>query len=85
MALPIDAALRDPLLLGAALGDIKSWEVWLTALCAAAGLPLNDEQRERFAVISGNRPPPTAPVKELWAVIGRRAGKSRVIGDLRTP
>ncbi|MCA1530710.1 terminase [Bradyrhizobium yuanmingense] len=67
----------DPNLLGAALGDLTSWTTWRTALRAAFGLPLDEEQRRIFAVIAGGRSPPATRVKELWAVVGRRGGKSR--------
>lgn len=78
ISIDIDQALADHNLLGAALGDTKSWSNWLTTLRAAFGLPLNQQQLETFAAISGNRAPLTSPVSELWAVIGRRSGKSRV-------
>jgi hypothetical protein len=78
LTLPIDAALRDRNLLGAALGNVASWSTWLTTVRAAFGLPLNEQQRETFDLISGGRSPPLVRVNELWAVIGRRSGKSRV-------
>jgi hypothetical protein len=74
----IDEALRDESLLGAALGDPKTWTTWLAVLCAAFGLPLDAEQLEIFFAVAGGRAPPTQRVRELWAIIGRRAGKSRV-------
>ncbi|MCK1570791.1 terminase [Bradyrhizobium sp. 174] len=77
VALPIDDALRDRNLLGAALGNTESWSTWLTTLRAAFGLPLSEEQQETFARIGGGRTPPAQRVKELWAIVGRRGGKSR--------
>jgi hypothetical protein len=74
----IDRALTDAKLLGAALGDVASWRVWLMVLMAAFGLPLDAQQLEQFASIAGNRGPPGKPVRELWAIVGRRAGKSRM-------
>ncbi len=53
IALPIDAALRDRNLLGAALGDIGSWSTWLAALRAAFGLPLNEAQQRDFRAHRG--------------------------------
>jgi phage terminase large subunit-like protein len=73
----IDAALRDHNLLGAALGDPSTWSNWLTVLRAAFGLPLDATQREVFHQVAGDRGPPARRVRELWAVIGRRGGKSR--------
>ena len=74
----IDRALVDPLLLGAALGDSASWSRWLTVLRAAYGLPLDDAQRAAFSEVAGGRNPPTRRVRELWAILARRCGKSRM-------
>jgi hypothetical protein len=78
----IDRALLDKQLLGAALGDPASWSVWLSVLCAAFGLVLNREQRRLFASVAGDRKPPEQRVRELWAIVGRRGGKSRMAGAL---
>src|SRR5262245_31095611 len=78
-AISIDAALTNPDLLGAALGDPATWATWLTVLRAAYGLPLSDQQRELFITVAGGRNPPTRRrVRELWAVAARRSGKSRI-------
>jgi hypothetical protein len=74
----IDYALRSPKLLGGALGPIASWEKWLVVLNAFFGGELNREQRRAFAAIAGDRSPPERKCRELWCVIGRRAGKSRM-------
>jgi hypothetical protein len=78
----IDRALTDPKLLGAALGDIASWRVWLVVLKAAFGLPLDAQQLQQFTAIAGNRGPPMKRVRELWAIVGRRAGKSRMAATI---
>lgn len=49
---------------------------------AAYGLPLTQDEQAFFKSVSGAREPPTAPVSELWAYIGRRSGKSRVAAAL---
>ena len=46
------------------------------------GLNLSDEQRELFISVAGGRDPPTRRVRELWAQVGRRGGKSRIAGAL---
>jgi phage terminase large subunit-like protein len=74
----IDAALSDRRLLGAALGDSASWSTWIAVLRAAFGLPLDEQQRQTFADVAGCRPAPVHRVRELWAIVGRRAGKSRI-------
>jgi hypothetical protein len=78
----IDRALTDRHLLGAELGPLESWQTWLIALKGAFALPLSDAERKVFAVIAGNRNPPTRRVKEVWAIIGRRSGKSRIAAAL---
>jgi hypothetical protein len=78
----IDKVLTDKRLLGVALGDASSWTVWLAVLKAAFGLTLDDEELEMFASIAGNRAPPTQRVRELWAIVGRRGGKSRMAAAL---
>jgi len=74
----ISQALRDPALLGAALGPIETWLQWLAVLQAAFGEVLSAEEIEQFARVAGNRPLPGRRVRELWSVIGRRGGKSRI-------
>ena len=74
----IDAALTDPNLLGAALGDPNSWTTWLAVLRAAFGLPLDTQQQQLFGNVAGGRTPPSRPTRELWAILARRCGKSRM-------
>jgi hypothetical protein len=75
----IDHALADPNLLGAALGNLTPWKVWRIVLRAAFALGLGtEEERAIFEEISGGRPLPAKRVRELWAVVARRGGKSRM-------
>jgi phage terminase large subunit-like protein len=78
----IDAAFLDPNLLGAGLGDPATWQPWLAILKAAFGLPLSASEQAFFASVSGARAAPQTPVSELWCIIGRRSGKSRVAAAL---
>lgn len=78
IACPIDRAATDPHLLGAALEPGPSWATWLTILRAAFGLPLEQHERPVFASVAGGRKAPERRVRELWAIVGRRGGKSRV-------
>lgn len=75
--LSIEQALRDSNLLGAALGNPKSWSTWLTVLKAAFGQQLTEQELTVFEQVAGERPVPTSRVRELWAIVGRRGGKSR--------
>ena len=79
-ALPIDAALRDPNLLGAALGDPSTWSTWIAVLKAAFARQLTPPEWQLFDRVAGGRQPPPKPVRELWAICGRRSGKSRMAG-----
>jgi hypothetical protein len=80
-AMPIDRAMLDRRLLGAGLladGDAATWSTWLTVLRAAFGIELSDDELELFHAIAGNRKPPRRRVRQLWALVGRRGGKSRI-------
>ncbi len=77
-SLTIDQTLADERLLGAALGDIETWQMWLVVLRAMWGLELNRNERRAFAKVAGSRAPPEKRVREMWAIIGRRGGKSRI-------
>jgi hypothetical protein len=74
----IDRAITDSRLLGAGLGDLTTWSVWLAVLKASFGIVLNSEERELFHLVAGDRSPPSQRVRELWAIVGRRGGKSRM-------
>ena len=73
----VDQAARDKALLGAGLGNSCTWETWLAVLRAAFGLKLNRSAERAFEAIA-KRPSPKQRVRELWAVVGRRSGKSRI-------
>ena len=74
----IDRALADKHLLGATLGNLATWATWIAALKAAFGLELTEDEGQIFSEIAGGRKPPTQRIRSLWAVIGRRSGKSRM-------
>ena len=78
----IDQALLDANLLGAALGDPASWQTWRAVLKATFGLELNCDEARAFGSVAGSRKPPQQRVRELWAIIGRRSGKSRMAAAL---
>lgn len=77
-AIDIRQALQDKLLLGAALGDPSTWLRWTSVLKAAFCLKMDKADRAAFAEVAGNRTPPTKRVNELWCVVGRRLGKTRI-------
>jgi hypothetical protein len=77
-AIRIDRAIFAQRLIGAGLGNLDTWKTWLVALKAGFALPLDDAELEIFAAISGGRPLPTRRIRELWCLVGRRGGKSRI-------
>src|SRR5690349_11965606 len=77
----IERALTDERLLGL---DGESWLTWRSILKAAYAEPLSSAEREAFNVVAGGRAPPTRKVRQLAAVVSRRAGKGRVAGGLAT-
>lgn len=78
MNLTIDKAIADPQLLGAAMGELQSWQTWRALLKAAFGIKLTREDARAFASVAGDRAAPEHRVRELWCIIGRRSGKSRM-------
>jgi hypothetical protein len=83
-AVQIHEALADEHLLGAALGPIAPWATWVAVLKAAFGLKLEPNERRAFAKVAGERKPPRGRVRELWAAVSRRAGKSRMAAAVAT-
>jgi hypothetical protein len=81
----IDAALTDRNLLGAALGnEIASWSRWLSVLRAAFALPMSADDLANFKIVAGDRAPPLHRVGELWCVVSRRSGKTRMAAAIST-
>jgi hypothetical protein len=59
----------------------RTWEAWLAILTATFGLPLSDAELQLFATMTGRTCAPSSTstrIRELWCIIGRRAGKSRI-------
>jgi len=54
-----------------------SWNAWRVVLRAAFALPMSAEEVTLFRSIA-ERDPPSAPVRELWIIGGRRAGKDSI-------
>src|ERR1700733_11098625 len=74
-------ALEDPQLLGGVLaGD--SWRAWRILLIAPWGEAPTGEERVFLRPLPGRAREPLERCEELWAIIGRRGGKSRAISTL---
>ena len=55
----------------------ESWNGWRAILKATFALPMSEWERDFFRRVA-EREPPAMPVKELWIVAGRRAGKDSI-------
>jgi hypothetical protein len=74
-------ALRRPEYFGAMLAG-NCWTNWRILLIAIAGEQLDDTEVEVFKGLAGRTGAPTEAVREFWAVVGRRGGKSRSMAVL---
>ena len=77
-------ALTDPQLLGGEHGlGGDSWAAWCAILLASVGEPLNEAEAVAFHELT-RRAPPGHPMRQLWAVVGRRGGKTKSLAALVT-
>ena len=60
-----------------------SWDPWRVVLKAIFAIPMTDAEEKFFRTIA-DRDQPTEPVKEVWIIAGRRAGKDSVASVLVT-
>ena len=67
-----DPALFQPWFAGA------SWDNWRSIMKAAFAEPMTGDEVDFFKSIAGDRDPPAKPVREVWAVVGRRGGKDSI-------
>lgn len=75
-------AIRDRNLLGAAFPG-GTWTRWLAVIKGAFGETLTTREHGLFYEVA-ERDPPTNPVKELWIIAGRRAGKDSLASAVAT-
>ncbi len=68
--------MEDPEALGRWF-NASSWNAWKVVLKATFALPLTCQERKTFSKHTGRQCSPKS-VRELWMVIGRRGGKSRI-------
>jgi hypothetical protein len=80
-AVTMRTALEDNRLLGSILGG-PSWLAWRVILIAAMGEALRDDERAIFKRLTGREREAAQRCEELWAIVGRRGGKSLAIAVL---
>lgn len=71
----IDQLMDRPL---AAVFSGPSWDHWRALLRAAYALPMTERDRAVFARFTARHTVPQRPTREIWFVVGRRAGKSAI-------
>ena len=74
-------ALQDPALFADDFQE-PSWQPWFSLLRVLFGLPLEDGDLELFKQCTGRTAPREGGYTELWAIAGRRGGKSRVLAAI---
>ncbi len=73
----------DPVFLGHAALVGPEWAPWRAFLAAVAGLPPEDEAAAALIRrCTGRDVLPTEPAGEVWSLVGRRGGKSRIAAFL---
>jgi hypothetical protein len=75
-------AIQDPALFHPLFKDLTTWRSWMVVLKAIFALPMDESDRALFTQLTGRQKAPTAQAKEVWLVIGRRGGKSRIVALL---
>jgi hypothetical protein len=81
-ALSVVDAMNDPRLLGDHFKG-SSWNRWKATLKAAYAEKLTDDELALFKEVA-ERDPPSQPVKEIWIIAGRRAGKDSIASAIAT-
>src|SRR4051794_17055078 len=56
----------------------ETWDGWRAVLKAAFALPMTPDEVAFFQSVAGGRDLPSKPVRELWCICGRRAGKDSI-------
>lgn len=69
-------AIHDKDLFLPCFRDLNTWESWLVLLKALFGLGMDEEDLSLYQSATGRQSPPEGECNELWAIVGRRGGKS---------
>jgi hypothetical protein len=72
-------AIKNPKLFGSLFNSLDSWLAWIVWLKAVFGLAMDSAELELYRKCTGRTEPPNDGVKEAYAIVGRRGGKSRIV------
>jgi hypothetical protein len=61
---------------------VGDWSAWRAFLAALFGLPMTEQQLATYRECTGRTAAPSTQAREAWAVCGRRAGKTRIMGTV---
>ena len=80
MATPtIIQAISDKDLFRPVFRSLKTWNAWFVLLKALFALPMDNEELDLYRKCTGRKQAPERAFRELWAVVGRRGGKSFIM------
>lgn len=78
-------AVNDEHLFRPIFKDLSTWSNWLTCLKTIFAIPFeNSEELAIYQAHTGRKNPPEKPFSEIFLVIGRRGGKSRIASVVAT-
>ena len=69
-------AFEDPKIFGSLIRDQKTWVNWKVVLKSIFALPMNKKELLPFRQYTGRHKAPHKQFKEVFAIVGRRGGKS---------
>jgi hypothetical protein len=72
-------AIADPELFKPFFRDHETWATWFAIIAAIFALPMTAEQLRLYRLVTGRQMPPAGVAREIWLVVGRRGGKSRLL------
>ncbi len=68
--------MDDPGLLGYLFKDMSTWTAWRAFLKSIYAIPFTDQEYEIYKKCTGRSKPPDQKFKEVYAIVGRKGGKS---------
>lgn len=62
----------------------QAWVAWRAFLCAVFALPMTDEEQAIYRACTGRQYVPGKAAKEVYLIVGRRGGKTRIAALIAT-
>ena len=77
--LTIVDAIRDTKLFRPLFQELSTWRCWVVLLKALFALQMSPGEAKIYRKLTGRKSIPKEPFRELWAIVGRRGGKSFIM------